>query len=529
MPVFSLDNGRLSPARPTLTNSPAIVREALIAVRDQVVELIYQPLFPVAWLTETARAGQTGRHTSLVALDSSGKTVTVDVVEHLDTTVLMSSLARAARHEEISRGKLAGLYPRGVAAFRREWQDFLDSCPSGMEDYPRLIVLAVTVDDEVRSVLDSLVGASLEVHRIDLHESRGGLLVSLEQVRPHEASFLAIGQAIRRGEITPPTEETGDDLSAITASHALDAATAPSSSEAESDSSQEAADATADEQLTDGYLAGNQQGQHGSAEAEEQDPDSATDKPAGSLAAEQLGHYPSENATAGTASGEYASGTVTGGSASDSNESASGETEPVIGENESLGEADDSLTEMTDSAVDSAPSGRFWDPTPAEDLAEDPADSRAFGSDRAEDLLSPHSTDRGQSPDGHDDDNVGADGFTPDQTGVSSATSGPELDLPRTDPVEAATEQMDQIQWPGRVTELRKIADQHGPMTLVFKSLRRRVNATAQLTAEGQIVLANGDSYVDPNAAATAVAGRNMDGWKNWKTESGTRLGELRD
>ena len=101
--------------------------------------------------------------------------------------------------------------------------------------------------------------------------------------------------------------------------------------------------------------------------------------------------------------------------------------------------------------------------------------------------------------------------------------------MPRTDPVEAATEQMDQIQWPGRVTELRKIADQHGPMTLVFKSLRRRVNATAQLTAEGQIVLANGDSYVDPNAAATAVAGRNMDGWKNWKTESGTRLGELRD
>ena len=50
----------------------------------------------------------------------------------------------------------------------------------------------------------------------------------------------------------------------------------------------------------------------------------------------------------------------------------------------------------------------------------------------------------------------------------------------------------------------------------------------SRLSASGEIILENGDPYTDPDEAATAVAGRRMDGWKNWRTSDGTRLGELR-
>lgn len=197
MPIFSLDNGRLTPADSTLRLDEELRAEAFIAVRDQVVELLARPIFPVAWLTETGRTDPAAHHTSLVALEPAGEIVTVDVIDHLTPASLMDALSRAGRHSDISRGKLAGLYPRGTAAFRRDWDEFVSACPSRIEPGPRLIVLAFEVADEVRTALDSLLGAGVELFRVSLHDSRSGLLVSLDRVRPNEASFRALVQSLR--------------------------------------------------------------------------------------------------------------------------------------------------------------------------------------------------------------------------------------------------------------------------------------------------------------------------------------------
>lgn len=482
MPVFSLDNGRLSPARSSLSHSEEIVRETLMAVRDQVVELIYRPIFPVAWLTETSR--NAGRHTSLVAMDPSGKTVTVDVFEELDTATLMGSLARASRHEEIPRGRLSGLYPRGAAAFRKDWQEFLDSCPSGLENHPRLIILAVNVDDEVRAALDSLVGASIEVHRIDLHESRSGLLVSLEQVRPHEASFLAIGRAVRRGEISPPTDESPEPAPVL-----------------------EPAESTAD-----GYDA---------AEAVE-----AAETPVGVSADE----------TAAQADGVvFVSKSKKApvdqkSKARDSDESitpSEGDPDVEPGDARAAQDQPDG-DEPDDAAIPSEPRREVSadpedesdpvahaDDVAAERTVDDAALARA-------DVARPEGADAvGAATEAADDD---SDRFTFRSAGLSPDAAEP------TDPWSADSESLTprSFAWPERTTELQDVAARFGEQNLSFRSLRRRVNATALLTADGEIVLENGHTFTDPDEAASAVAGRRMDGWKNWRTEDGTRLGELR-
>lgn len=502
MPVFSLDNGRLSPARPSLSHSEEIVRETLMAVRDQVVELIYQPIFPVAWLTETSR--NAGRHTSLVAMDPSGKTVTVDVVEELDTSILMGSLARASRHEEIPRGRLSGLYPRGVTAFRKDWQEFLDSCPPGLEDHPRLIILAVTVDEEVRAALDSLVGASIEVHRIDLHESRTGLLVSLDQVRPHEASYLAIGRAVRRGEIAPPAspDEAAEDAPAIDAPvpAASPAESAPEAAEAQSSDSVESGEdfpAQTMDDARDGVVFVSRPGR------------SASPDPVTSVSTA----WESDESVAPAEGGSIES-------ASDSSPAQGGfpTASPAIAEGADAPEdaepAEATAAVAQPGAVDAA-TGLGAEPREAEGPS-DPVRSEGSGSEVRAERVSEATL---AADDDHDRFTFGSVEVSPDQS-RSPEEAGWDGEA---GPVDRAA-----VAWPERESELQAVASRVGEQQLTFKSLRRRVNATARLTASGEIILENGDPYTDPDEAATAVAGRRMDGWKNWRTSDGTRLGELR-
>lgn len=479
MPVFSLDNGRLSPARSSLTHSEEIVRETLMAVRDQVVELIYRPVFPVAWLTETSRGP--GRHTSLVALDPSSKTVTIDVVEDLDTSILMASLARASRHEEIPSGALSGLYPRGVAAFRKDWQEFQDSCPTGMEDHPRLIILAVNVADEVRAALDTLVGASIEVHRIDLHESRSGILVSLEQVRPHEASFLAIGQAVRRGELTAPTSETGDAPTA-------DSGEMPSLPSSESPD-------TAVDVETDSEPDGVVFVSRGDVAIPARQPFTATD----------------DEAPESASSSDDGSNSSADDSLDSETETPLDDSQPEDPETDS---AEPDSAEFDDSAVaEDSSTGDAGGPALSElDDDGDIVRARAVLSEEAifEDSLGRPASRRREARAVREEFTFHSVGFSADGRSLEGA------------------DERGSVAWPVRETELQKIVARHGEQSLTFKSLRRRINAAAVLDASGEIVLENGERFTDPDAAASAVAGREMDGWKNWRTREGRRLGELR-
>jgi len=214
MPLFSLDNGRLVPATAPEIEDEQLRDEALMAIRDDAIALLYRPLFPVAWLADTLRSGgyRADRHMSLLALDPNQQTVTVDVLPRIDQDSLMAALARAGRHTDLGRGKLSGLYPRGSAVFRRELTDFLDACPANAPTGPRLIILALDIDPNAMSAINSLAGSGVEVQHVTLHESRTGLFVNLNEIRPHAAAFrMLIDSASQRPALTQDTEILPDD------------------------------------------------------------------------------------------------------------------------------------------------------------------------------------------------------------------------------------------------------------------------------------------------------------------------------
>jgi len=51
----------------------------------------------------------------------------------------------------------------------------------------------------------------------------------------------------------------------------------------------------------------------------------------------------------------------------------------------------------------------------------------------------------------------------------------------------------------------------------------------ATVTANGLLRTVDGETYATPDSCATALAGYPTKGWKNWRTEDGVSLQELRD
>lgn len=448
MPLFSLDNGRLRPASSQLAQDPEIAAQALMALRDQVTELLHQPFFPVSWLTETPRMGRTERQTSLVALEPSGQTVTIDVVEHLDSTTLMSCLARAGRHADMNRGRLASLYPRGTAAFRRDWQEFLDSCPTMTKPGPRLIVLALSIDPEMRGALDSLLGTGVQLFRIALHDSRSGLLVSLDEVRPHEASFQMIAQAARREEISATP-------SATTAEEYDDWDTPGQADAGEHIVSQLATHQNDPEREGSSDPQGEPEAEGGEA-ASAETPESSTDLP---LDDQQ-------------------------GTERDRDESDAGGDEPSF---------DDGLGDELD---DEQLAGDRLD---LDDEEEDPI--AVYREDYEIRQRERYSAEKDLATEKADFEALSA--MEPADFG-----SPDDLDFPRPS------------------SELADLVSRHGEFDVTFRSLRRRVNATGRVTAAGLVV--NGETYTDPDEAASALAGRSADGWRVWRLKDGRRLSDLR-
>ncbi|MFT0847372.1 hypothetical protein VR010_06410 [Actinomycetaceae bacterium L2_0104] len=183
MAVFALENGRLVPAHSVNAVNSGVAEESLAAIRERVLDLIDASLFPVAWQSEPVAEGQDGRRESLICLDAAGQTVTVEVLSLLDPNELLGALARAGRHGEMSRSSLALIYGQGARTFPRDWRTFLDACPPGAAPGPRLYLIVLEIDPGVRSAVDALVGAGLDVRLATLHDGGSQVFVSFEEVR----------------------------------------------------------------------------------------------------------------------------------------------------------------------------------------------------------------------------------------------------------------------------------------------------------------------------------------------------------
>lgn len=174
MLLFEFDQGHLFPTQLGWRAAEDIDPEVLGAVRDQVLELIGRPLFPIRWTGADGLHAARGEPNRLVAMDASGQVVSVEVVAALDSVRLVDALARAGRTAALGWLDLADLYPRGAAVFRRDWNGFRESLPPRPIPGPRLYVVTGRVVDDVRPALELLADSGVEVFEVAQRELANG-------------------------------------------------------------------------------------------------------------------------------------------------------------------------------------------------------------------------------------------------------------------------------------------------------------------------------------------------------------------
>lgn len=123
------------------------------AVRGQVLELLPEDVFAVGW--DQAPVPM------LTAMDRAGRAIGVVVLSHLDPPRLTDLLSRAGRLGAASWLATAERYPRGVGAFRRDWNAFRESAPADAASPPALTILTGEVHTEVADA----IGLLASIHR----------------------------------------------------------------------------------------------------------------------------------------------------------------------------------------------------------------------------------------------------------------------------------------------------------------------------------------------------------------------------
>ncbi|MDO5496220.1 MAG: hypothetical protein Q4G64_10925, partial [bacterium] len=192
MLLFEYDSGHLHAARLGANPRTDVDPEVMAAVRDSVLEIVGRPLFPVQW------EGSRGSHAApsdphrLVAMDPSGQVVSVEVLAALDSVNLVAALARSGRTAAYGWVDLAGMYPRGAGAFRRDWNAFRESLPPRPIPGPRLYVVTGTILDDVRPALEMLADSGVEVYEVTQREASDGRTF-VEVTEPFRVTIPTVG------------------------------------------------------------------------------------------------------------------------------------------------------------------------------------------------------------------------------------------------------------------------------------------------------------------------------------------------
>lgn len=213
MALFEFDDGHLIPAQFGRSVPGEIASDILASVREQVLEIVGRPLFPIFWQDAgEVGAGRDGGEPRLTALDASGQVVSIEVVEQLDSQTMIDSLSRLADTASLGWNDLAAQYPSGMQGFRAGWTEFRDAMPPSPAPGPRLILVAGRISDSVRPALDVLASSGVEVHEISVREmSNGRRFIDVEAVGPrlygHNPNLL-LGSTPQSLELERKSDET---------------------------------------------------------------------------------------------------------------------------------------------------------------------------------------------------------------------------------------------------------------------------------------------------------------------------------
>ncbi|MDO5719270.1 MAG: hypothetical protein Q4P05_00870 [Actinomycetaceae bacterium] len=186
MPLFEFDEGRLIPAQFGRSVHDGLSEDMLSSIREQVLEIVGRPLFPITWQDAApVGSGMDGGTPRLTALDASGQVVSVEVLEALTSATMIDSLSRLADTASLGWNDLAGAYPGGIQGFRIGWAEFRDAMPPSPAPGPRLILVVGSIDDQVRPALDVLASSGVEVHEISVRVmSSGRKFLDVQAVGP---------------------------------------------------------------------------------------------------------------------------------------------------------------------------------------------------------------------------------------------------------------------------------------------------------------------------------------------------------
>ena len=220
MALFEFDNGRLVPAQFGRPLDSGLTGDVIDAVCGQVLEIVSRPLFPITW-RDIVRGHEEEDEDSqrLTALDATGQVVSVEVITHLDSDTLISSLSRLADTAALSWSDLAREYDGGLDAFRHGWMQFRDAMPPSPGAGPRLIVVTGEIDPQVRPALDVLANSGVEVHEVQIRAmSNGRVFLDVVPVGSrlymHSPALLSQGsQGI--SEITASLDDSDHDAPAL--------------------------------------------------------------------------------------------------------------------------------------------------------------------------------------------------------------------------------------------------------------------------------------------------------------------------
>lgn len=141
MPTYMLGPGGLEPVVHQDDVPDGFGEEWCALVRPQVLELTDTPAFAVAWDAD--------RPPLLTAMSAEGEVCTAAVLPRLDLVTLAELIARAGRARVASWAQVARRYPRGAAAFRRDWNAFRESASGSAVHGAALTVVTGTVSEEV--------------------------------------------------------------------------------------------------------------------------------------------------------------------------------------------------------------------------------------------------------------------------------------------------------------------------------------------------------------------------------------------
>jgi hypothetical protein len=133
-----------------------------------------------------------GGRPDILALDSTGSVVVIEVKRDVDRSQIAQCLEYAGWARTTSLDELAGLYHRGVEQFWSDWQSFTETEePRRITKSPRLILVARDFDGRTDSALSFLQenGLPITIIRLALYEDiEGRRFLDLEGVEEPEFS-----------------------------------------------------------------------------------------------------------------------------------------------------------------------------------------------------------------------------------------------------------------------------------------------------------------------------------------------------